>query len=407
MNTKLSQANLELKKTASHRRWWLTIPAGVVFFASLGIFIFCSLPNGQGNGLDYDWNIAVIFGKFFHHPFGNFLAHWAVYTGDKMLFLAVIPAVMIIVETYFLKAKTYKPEGFFARNQWLLFLLYLIFFVAFISLNVWQICYLKFGDRGWGVGVNTTFVETYEKGFIFRIVFFVIGFSFHCGVIYFIHFHLARRKLLLKEDYWVPSLKILMFAAFTYATVGIIKVAMGRPYYLSNIYENNPDGGWSIREELSNKFEETYPTWRELPYMRWWEPYRPFPHWHELITFNFDSHQYNNDFPSGHIASCAIFLSLIFYGLDKPRKTWRYKAMIGFSYLMLIQFIAVYFGMVIYRMHWLSDMAFTALFMVPYWRFSEVKVNAWFETGFFTKHLPLLSKNDKIRVAVYKAIGSF
>lgn len=386
-------------------RWaplWLVIPAGLAFFGSLGIFIFSSF---------YDREIAIYFGNFFHHRFGNFLAHWANYTGNKMIFLAVVPASVIVIETYLVKAKSYQSNGFVAKNGWLLWLIYGLFFSGFLGINITELLRQRFADKGWGPGILPNYLETYEKGLIYKSVFATINFIFYGSFIYWAHFYLAKNQVLIENDYWVSALKVIMFAILIYAIVGITKLAFGRPYYFSNIFEYNQfkelnPTGKTILEEMqeagfgppsSNKMP-----YLQLPYTEWWEPFRPFPYQHQLFALNFNPYLFNVDFPSGHMASAAILLSAIFFGLDHAKKRSTSGLTIVFSYLMFVQILFVYFGMVIYRFHWLSDMAFTMMLDIIFIYFVQIKINFWYQAGVLDKYLPLLTKNDKINIVDYK-----
>ncbi|ATZ16195.1 hypothetical protein JN01_0394 [Entomoplasma freundtii] len=367
---------METKKVGVY---WLLIPATVFFALTFAAFIISSF---------FDWEIAVYFGNFFHRPFGKFLAYWAFNSGNVMLFFSIIASVALIIETFYLHSKQSTHDHWLKRNSWFIWFLYGLFFTIYIGLNLYQIITLPTKNTGWGKGIVVPFVATYHTLMYYKIGFFVFGLFFYIFMTWFIRYFLPKKPYFLVNCYWIDGIKILIFSIVLYLTVGILKIAFARPFYFSNIFDE------TIRGELSNvpgAKEETWSTWQNLPYHEWWQPFRFVQHMKDIFTGKFNGHLYNDDFPSGHMASCMILFSIVYYALDKKRGKL-FPIMAAFSALMWIQVLAIFFGMIIYRFHWMTDMCFTFLVAVCYF----VILETLFRKKYTAKLLKAAQKQDKI-----------
>lgn len=332
---------------------WLLIPAAIMFNLTFCAFILSSF---------FDWDIAVYFGNFFDKPFGKFLSYWAVNSGNDMVFFSVVTAIALILESVYLRSKKTPYDHWLKRNSWFIWLVYGVFFAFYIAFYLYRIISLPTANSGWGKGIVVQFVDTYHTLMYYRIGFFVFGLIFYIGMTWFVRFFLPKQTYFLENCYWIDSIKIIIFSIALYLTVIILKVMLGRPFYFSNIFETQ------IRaqlEQVPGAHEESWSTWQELPYKNWWEAFRFTEHMRDIFRLRFNGHLYNNDFPSGHMASCAIFFSMVYFSLNKKRGPL-FPLMFAFSIFMWIQVLAIFFGMIIYRFHWMTDMCFTLLVAICY-----------------------------------------
>ncbi|WP_157806941.1 phosphatase PAP2 family protein [Spiroplasma floricola] len=187
---------------------------------------------------------------------------------------------------------------------------------------------------------------------------------------YYIRFKFSKRKDIFIQEYWIDSIKGILFIFLCYFMILIFKPLFGRPYYYSVIFNDILN---SYLPENWNYDSSKY-FWgagidgtENVQYKNWWEIndfWKNLKYWFSSTAhLNQTNGWINQDFPSGHTISsfCVISIMFLFINNKKNRKLTNKKISIIWIWFSLILF-NMKFSLVIAMTHWWTDVEFSTLF---------------------------------------------
>ncbi|WP_026389634.1 phosphatase PAP2 family protein [[Acholeplasma] multilocale] len=345
---------------------WLWIPGGIFFVLAMIAFIISSFM---------DMEISEFFAQGMKYP----VVRWWVVIWDEAGLSQLIgmfaACAFILIETFVYYHKQ-KKNSWMRRNENLVNILYIGWFVIWITINVFWIIEKRNMTSVFGDGTDAKLIDTYVPRMSARIILFVIESSFQVIGLYYLRFKFSKRDDILIKAYWIDVIKILVYAIWCYIFVITIKQSMGRPYfyYTSGILDvevwnealnNLPNNHQEINDYFENYGEVVryFPWWERngnwIDQLAHWQP------WNQFIPDSWKVAQplsWNNvAFPSGHTVGTFSLLSLLYLFVGKSEDR---KVRVGlriFGGIWFLHMMSMNFSLVVYRFHWLTDTTFSMM----------------------------------------------
>ncbi|WP_434337680.1 phosphatase PAP2 family protein [Mycoplasma mycoides] len=338
-----------------------------LFLVSLIGFLFTSFYS-------IDLKLAIFFEKGFKY---EIVRYWSVFydiLGTTELVVFMLFNIMVLIESWFLFKIKKQNNNFWKKNKWLLKLVYILVYFGFVIIKCIT-TYFKFNaDNGFGNSGDAIYLLSNK----YRNVGLIISLIIHC-IGLFIGFYVINYKFkndpsYLVDKYWIQASKILFIVFVSYTIIVLLKGMTSRPYYYNIIYgdlleqlrlDNHNDWvdyylnqstfkyGFNIGD---NKYANNIPG--EWPWYKINESlFKPdknsvqYKHWFDWT------------FPSGHVAATLIIGCTFFYFLTNNQKLTLIKIILLSLYF--LHLISMSFAIVVNRGHWISDITFTYLWLLP------------------------------------------
>ncbi|AUF83768.1 phosphatase PAP2 family protein [Mesoplasma syrphidae] len=339
------------------------ISLAILFIISLIVFIIATF---------YDQRLSAFFAKGIEYE----AVKWWIGIFDEFglfqpIVLMFIP-IFVILETrvYYKKISNKKIQQ---RYRSLIGIWYTIFFVGWFSISIialWLI-YGKNMDMGAGPGIDPKIMGTWIYRFVGRAIALGTISIVMVGVMIYLRISFSKRNDVLSGEYWVDSIKIMVFVVALFVIVFFIKQTTGRPFYYNTIFD---DGVKNELLELMQKngidnahdiLEKNYDRWSQANYLPWYKIngnfFTNFKFWQPWGNhLGGPNHWGDRDFPSGHTVSMFSLISLMIYfiGKNKPQISLAKYFFISFWILNLV---AMNLMLVVYRFHWVTDTTFSVM----------------------------------------------
>lgn len=361
MDNRTTKINFFIKKKSSF--WFFFTPLLVIVIANSGLLI--------ATGWYFiDYKIAQEFAKALTTEFGKYWSLLYDQLGNTELVVFVIIYLMILLETLFL-TKIAQKNNKYQANYWIVNTAYIVIISGWLIFNFTNIILLANKDTGFGRGIDYILLDDIKYKITGTVIAFCYQTIFLAWGLYYIRYQLVKQNRMLKEQFWIPAIKVLSFLIATYIVIVILKGITARTYYYNAIFgdliknlptdllEHYKNSGFQYGYDSSGSgwFTSNIP-W-ELQYP-WWKSNL------NLLTNNPAmprlSLPWEYAFPSGHINACYGTGSIILLFLknkDNGKVNWKIKT--GFI-IWLVHVMSMNFAIVIERFHWMSDTAFTFIF---------------------------------------------
>lgn len=355
MNEK-KQINFFLKKNSS--RWFFWIPIATVIILSIGVLIATSWYS-------VDYKIAVELVKALQTELGKYWSRFYETLGLTELFILIIIYITILLETWFL-TNISKNKLKFKKNYWIVDSFYIVVLVIWVCANITHLFSIPNTNYGFGKGIDRILIDDIKYMLTGTSVAFCFQTLLLCLGLYYVRYHLVKKDRLLKEQFWLKSIKGLSFAGITYIIIVILKGTTAHLYYYNVIFGDLISSHPDLLEAYKNSgaqfgfgADHTGNIPWELQYP-WWKPNLG------LIQSNPAMPRFNMPwdyaFPSGHINATFITGSGILLFLknkDNGKVNWKIKVIFA---LWLTHVLSMNFALIVQRFHWISDTAFTFIF---------------------------------------------
>ncbi|WP_026389255.1 phosphatase PAP2 family protein [[Acholeplasma] multilocale] len=370
-------------KIKKNNLWWfipLTVFA-IIFFIG---FILTSISS-----FDYDW--SVWFGKGMQNEVVKFIVVFYDQVGEEQVWLVVFICLFIILETihYYKKQKT---DSLTKRHSWWIYLVYGLLLSIFIAFKMTRVLSAKNMDTGFGPGIDAEYLTSNTYKLVSRIIIVTQELLILTLSIIYLRTKFSKRQDVLSNEYWVSSVKALVFFILPYVALWFIKQSFGRPFLVNSDYSTIigqvelVDGkavGITLTEEMLKipgiedniqYILDSYNNnqWTQAEYFQWyevngnwfdnlkyWLPWRMF---NGVDMTNAPKAWADGDFPSGHTLSTfsLIGIGYVFVGKNRPKKLPIYIKVIFVVWFMHLLIMMT--TLVIARSHWLSDVFFSYVF---------------------------------------------
>lgn len=307
---------------------------------------------------------------------------WTVFN-DSIGYL--IPAWLGFVSlSFLLEGIVHNRERFDVKNQALKniissskYWIWVWYATLFIILNlIFGFAFYTPLDFSFGMGAGFDPKAMYWTDIRHYCTIVIIAISEFIFLLFVLFFrtNVFHRNTIFNIETIKASVKMVIFIAFSFITVFLLKHLFGRPFYYSNVFEKAPNGGRSMIDILENKYHispdkiKEMGVWGQVDYKPWYIPNNVsdnFKNWFDSEGLTNSADQWwNMDFPSGHTASFAVFAAA---GAYIPSEQ-KYKKLKIFSIVMgIFLVVQIQMSMMIYRFHWCSDVTFSAIVCIGYW----------------------------------------
>ena len=368
------EANLKKQKDFFTKKktnfWFFFIPILIIVLANIGLLIATSWYS-------IDFKIAEVISKGLSTEFGKYWSRGYGYSGNTELIAVMMIYIALLFESIFLK-KIAQKKLWWKENYWIVNIYYLAAIIGFLAFSISRVTWIALRNGTFGPGIDTALLDSIKyrvTGGIVAIIYqtIILGFGF-----YYVRYKLAKTNRLLTEHLWFKSAKVLTFFVFGYIIVLILKGTMNRVYYFNTIFGDLFEAFGKKHPELVQKYLETPHSGIGLGYgapppgelggfNNNIPPELQYPWWKSSLPLRYDPNMphYKNPwqlaFPSGHMnATCGVgSLLYIFYKKNnKGKANWWIKT---FFIIWIIHFLSMNFALVMERMHWMSDTAFTII----------------------------------------------
>ncbi|MGL5268357.1 MAG: phosphatase PAP2 family protein [Spiroplasma sp.] len=340
--------------------WFFFVPLLVITLINSGLLI--------ATGWYFiDYKIAEEFAKGLTNEFGKYWSLFYDQLGNTELIMIIIIYLTILLETWFL-TKISQKNNKYQTNYWIVNTFYFIIAIVWITGNIIDIILLANKDTGFGKGIDFVLLDDIKYKLITRIIaFFYQSILLTLGL-YYIRYHLVKQNRILKEQFWLQAVKVLSFLIITYIVIIILKRITTRTYYYNAIFgdliKEHPhllqhylNSGYQYGYDNGKGFISNIPWDLQYP---WWKSNLFLLQSNPAMPRFYLPWEYA--FPSGHINACYGIGSIILLFLknkNNDRVNWKIK--VGFI-IWLIHILSMNFALVVERLHWMSDIAFTFIF---------------------------------------------
>lgn len=344
-----------------------------IFFSLLILFILAVIGLVISTPYEIDLKISQFFEKALNYEIGKYWAVTYEMLGNMLLGPFLCCAFMVIVESWFLYKSQNNQLNFWSKNKWIIKAVYLAILISsLLVITIGSYLQLKKGN-GFGSDGDAVFLMSMHYRKVALIISIIITHLIMVVSFYLLHFKFARSKNFLSNQYWVESIKVILFAIVTYIIIVLLKGMTSRLYYYNVIYAD-------LLEKMK---QEGYQDWVDI-YLNQTE----FKHglvdsnnnvinikgnwaWYVINGTIFHPRQdlafYNKwvewAFPSGHIIGTLTMSTTFFFFLSNKKK----KSYINIIFLVifLIHLLSMSCALVVDRGHWFSDVCFSYLFGIP------------------------------------------
>ncbi|WP_026389612.1 phosphatase PAP2 family protein [[Acholeplasma] multilocale] len=343
---------------------WILISMISFFVVAFAAFIAATF---------YDFEIQEWFTQGMDYP----IVRWWVALWDEMgksqMIIVIVIILFVMFESFVFYHKTKKTK-WAQGKRWAVYTVYGIWLTIWLAINIYWILAMRFMDDGWGQGFDSKLVDTYVPRMTARIFLFIVESIIMMSVFYFLRFKFSKRKDVLTGEYWVDSLKVLIFIGFGYIMIFIFKQSFGRPYFYSVVFDDViRDKAMELGVDPSlidqGPFNQAdYKEWYEingnwLENLKYWLPWRIF---NGSDINNAPAGWTDGDFPSGHTISTFAILALMFFFVGKHKTTNNHKGVKIFAAIWFIHLLSMNFSLIVFRFHWLTDTTFAMMFSIVF-----------------------------------------
>lgn len=342
--------------------WFFFLPIAIIIVANIGLLIATSWYS-------IDYKIAEEISKGLTTEFGKYWSRGYGYSGNTELIVVMMIYIAILFETVFL-TKISQKKSKWKENYWIVNIYYLAAILGFLGFSISRVIWIATNVGFFGPGIDTALLDSIKyrvTGGIVAIIYQTILLGFG---LYYIRYKLVKTNRLLQEHLWLKSVKVLAFFIFGYIIVLILKGTMNRIYYFNTIFgdlfdkldpdlkkyylDHAPHSGIGLGYNDNSDFTSNIPP--ELRYP-WWKSSLPLRYNPNMPFFK---SPWEQAFPSGHMnATCGVgSLIYLFYKKNNGKINWKVKVCF---IIFIIHFLSMNFALVMERMHWMSDTAFTII----------------------------------------------
>ncbi|AGR40936.1 phosphatase PAP2 family protein [Spiroplasma taiwanense] len=241
-------------------------------------------------------------------------------------------------------------------------------------------------DEGFGIGNDALLLLPMEYRII--IAWSIISFTsiIICFCFYYLRFKFPKRNDIFIQEYWLDSIKGLLFIFLCYLMIAFFKPLFGRPYYYSVIFND------ILTEYLPKNwiYDSSKYIWGSgidgtgnVEYKNWWEIndfLENLKYWFSDTAHLFQTDGWiNQDFPSGHTIStfCVATIMFLFVNQQKNRELTKIKISIIWIWFTFILF-SMKFSLVVAMTHWWTDFEFSTLFgLLMFYLISKIVDSTW------------------------------
>ncbi|WP_342269265.1 phosphatase PAP2 family protein [Spiroplasma endosymbiont of Aspidapion aeneum] len=339
---------------------------------------------------DLDYKCSGAMGILMHNYFIKNVALFYFLLGNSSMIFLVI-CVLVIIETIFYKKIPLK-------YNWMMWFIYLIIYAYWLYLKINGIITSKNLENDGTLG-NFDFLVAPISHQIDAVVLFLFELIVVISTTYYMRFVMIKNKKIEIHAYWKDAVKMILIVDLTYFIVIILKQSTGRGEYFWTNFEDiigkiNWDSdhkyvksvSWTkefldlanhgvnldnLKAAIINNINKK--GWGNYPYTKWWEINGNFSHnlqyWYPINMFikpDMSTMPKGWDiinFPSGHVVTAFSFIgygSMFLYNRD-VKKSWIKNS---FTIVWILHILMMMTMLVIGRVHWLTDVFFTA-FLVP------------------------------------------
>ncbi|WP_041618828.1 phosphatase PAP2 family protein [Spiroplasma taiwanense] len=224
-------------------------------------------------------------------------------------------------------------------------------------------------DNGFGIGVDTRILDTiwYQIGVTIAIK--LIELAIITYTTYYLRVKFSKREDVLQQEFWIDSMKGLVYIIICYIMIGLFKTIFGHPFYYSTIFDQilvqakNLGYNYTVSVIWGSGPEGT----EAVKYYEWWQVNNfldNIKYW-----FDFDSSTkmtegwWNRDFPSGHTVSTLSILSVMFLFINPSKNRVLNKNKISFIYfIVFIHLTLMKYALMLYKVHWPTDLEFSSIY---------------------------------------------
>ncbi|QEH62332.1 hypothetical protein SCHIN_v1c11390 [Spiroplasma chinense] len=349
-------------KKKSREYTFLFLPALVVLVLTCATFIVASF---------YDRQIQEYFAQGFYY---KWVKIWIVFMDELGLF-QFLPAIFVfcavIWESFIHYQIKFGKKDVIRDYSWIGIFYYIVAYGFFFWIVIYQGYMRVYEDTGFGQGIDAKLMETTT----YRIVAYWIIKSTEFAIMLYATIYLRvlfhKRSDVLEQEYWVDSLKGLVYIGYCYTMIFVLKWGMGRPFYYSTIFnqiiENEATPrGWEYSGAV---MWGTGDGTQNMPYYEWWQPNHFLDNLKEWgsVSGAKDTNTtgwWNRAFPSGHTSGtfCTITIMYLFINPQKGRVLTNKKIVI--IALWFLHLNSMKFALIVYRFHWWTDLDFSTIFCI-------------------------------------------
>lgn len=220
------------------------------------------------------------------------------------------------------------------------------------------------------------------------------------------YFYFVKKQIesdqFIKSNYIKPAITVVMFITICYLIIIVLKHASGRPLYMNVGWsrENAEKYGLDSNNSIENIFKiygwnffdkKGIDGYSDAVYHEWYQPNNIFKNWINWFTYpenvwkDYGDHYKDMDFPSGHMMSYSIGISVIyFFYFSKYYKNNKKFSVFQITYVCLAVCITMMAGsgLIIQMFHWPSDVFFS-LSISPILFYCAIKLYSKIENRFF------------------------
>lgn len=220
----------------------------------------------------YDLQIMNLFANLIKINYLKYLSIFYHQSGFTELYIAFGLALFVIAEyLYFYLQKEKRIDRDFWL--WLTILSFVIIWVFLMYLKTkksWEFNYWITTDEGEKIQYNIKKLIGVKEFRIILIIIVSYQFFLFSGILLYIKLVFVKKPFFYEKQYWIISLKVLIYFFIVYGLVASIKIIMGKDYYVG------------IGQVLQNRvdfYAEKYgtniifnPNWITFPdgYQPWW-----------------------------------------------------------------------------------------------------------------------------------------
>ncbi|AJM71638.1 phosphatase PAP2 family protein [Mycoplasma yeatsii] len=343
-----------------------------IFFSLLILFILAVIGLVISTPYKTDLKISKFCEKALNYEIGKYWAVIYEMLGNMLLTPFICFACMVFVESWFLHKSQNNQLNFWSKNKWIIKVIYLAILISSLSvLSTGSYFQLKKGN-GFGVDGDAVFLMSmhYRKvALIFSIIvthlIMIVGFCL-------LHFKFARSQNFLSNQYWIESIKVILFAIVTYIIIVLLKGMTSRVYYYNVIYADLLE---KMKQEGHQDWVNIYLNQTEFKHglvdgnkvinidgdWPWYVINGTM--FHPRQDLNFYHKWVEWAFPSGHIIGTLTMSTTFFFFLSNKKKL-SYVNII-FLVISLLHLLSMSCALVVDRGHWFSDVCFSYLFGLP------------------------------------------
>lgn len=314
-----------------------------------------------------DYKIAEEISKGLTTEFGKYWTRFYDAAGRTELITVIMIYIAILFETVFLTKISQKKDKW-KKNYWIVNGYYIVVIVGWFLFNTIKITLTAIGTSVFGKGIDFVLLDSIK----YLVTGGIIAFAYQTVILflglYYVRYKLVKTNRILKEQYWLKSIKVFTFFILCYIVIIIpLKGTMSRLYYFNAIFGD-------LFEKLPKDLQDNYlASGARLGYgpnhINNIPDYLQYPWWKSSLPLKSDPNMpyyslpWLYAFPSGHMNAFfggGALILLFFKNKNNEKINWKIK--ICFI-IWLIHLLSMNFALIMERMHWISDTAFSIIIL--------------------------------------------